>query len=119
MRHGRKNLDEEIKAIFGEETGNRDTSEEPSITYSEYVNKITHRALKKQELMLKKKMGKMREGEDESELHWPLSKCAWGVFFMKNVENLFCFFPYFKHYFCFFFHLIYKLAVKNMTFLNF
>lgn len=48
VRHGRKNLDEEIKAIFGEEERNKDTSEEPSITYSEYVNKITRRALNKQ-----------------------------------------------------------------------
>ena len=47
VRHGRKNLDEEIKAIFGEEERNRETSEEPSITYSEYVNKITRRALNK------------------------------------------------------------------------
>ena len=47
VRHGRKNLDEEIKAIFGEEERNKDTSEEPSITYSEYVNKITRRALNK------------------------------------------------------------------------
>ena len=47
VRHGRKNLDEEIKAIFGEEERNRETSEEPSITYSEYVNKITRRALTK------------------------------------------------------------------------
>ena len=65
VRHGRKNLDEEIKAIFGEEERNKDTSEEPSITYSEYVNKITRRALNKQKAM----MGKARKGktgDDES-----------------------------------------------------
>ena len=28
VRHGRKNLDEEIKAIFGEEERNKDNSEE-------------------------------------------------------------------------------------------
>ena len=41
VRHGRKNLDEEIKAIFGEEERKQDSSEEQSITYSEYVNKVT------------------------------------------------------------------------------
>ena len=41
VRHGRKNLDEEIKAIFGEEERRQDSSEEQSITYSEYVNKVT------------------------------------------------------------------------------
>eukprot|EP00806_Schmidingerella_arcuata_P002660 Macronucleus_3405.p2 GENE.Macronucleus_3405~~Macronucleus_3405.p2 ORF type:complete len:200 (+),score=70.96 Macronucleus_3405:1-600(+) len=48
VRHGRKNLDEEIKAIFGDEQRDKDTSEEQSITYSEYVEKITRRALKRQ-----------------------------------------------------------------------
>ena len=71
MRHGRKNLDDEIKAIFGEEQRDRDTSEEPSITYSEYVNKITHRALAKQAAMIKKR-AKWEVGQgDDSELHWP------------------------------------------------
>ena len=68
VRHGRKNLDDEIKAIFGEEQRDRDTSEEPSITYSEYVNKITHRALAKQAAMIKQKM-KWQVGQgDDSEL---------------------------------------------------
>ena len=66
MRHGRKNLDEEIKAIFGEEERNKDTSEEPSITYSEYVSKITRRALNKQAAFLGKKKGK---GDEESSMH--------------------------------------------------
>lgn len=65
VRHGRKNLDEEIKAIFGEEERNKDTSEEPSITYSEYVNKITRRALDKQAALLGKRKGK-GGGEDDS-----------------------------------------------------
>ena len=64
VRHGRKNLDEEIKAIFGEDSRDKDNSEEQSITYSEYVAKITRRALNKQSAMLKKKGGR---GEDESE----------------------------------------------------
>ena len=58
VRHGRKNLDEEIKAIFGEEERNKDTSEEQSITYSEYVNKITRRALNKQAAYIGRKKGK-------------------------------------------------------------
>ena len=45
VRHGRKNLDEEIKAIFGDEQRDRDTNEEQSITYSEYVDKINRRAI--------------------------------------------------------------------------
>ena len=64
VRHGRKNLDEEIKAIFGEEERNKDTSEEPSITYSEYVNKITRRALEKQMT----RNGRRGRGEEESEM---------------------------------------------------
>lgn len=56
-------MDEEIKAIFGEEERNKDTSEEPSITYSEYVSKITRRALEKQKAMIKKK-GKGLSNDD-------------------------------------------------------
>lgn len=68
VRHGRKNLDEEIKAIFGEEERNKDTSEEQSITYEEYVSKITRRALNKQAAMLGKKKG--RGNAEESDLRW-------------------------------------------------
>ena len=68
VRHGRKNLDEEIKAIFGEEERNKDTSEEQSITYSEYVNKITRRALNKQAQYIGRKKGKQRSGEDDSDM---------------------------------------------------
>ena len=50
VRHGRKNLDEEIKHIFGEGEGkgekNPDGSER-EITYAEYVESINMRALKK------------------------------------------------------------------------
>ena len=50
VRHGRKNLDEEIKHIFGEGEGkgekNPDGSER-EITYGEYVESINMRALKK------------------------------------------------------------------------
>ena len=67
VRHGRKNLDEEIKAIFGEEQRDKDNSEEQSITYSEYVNKITRRALAKHSSVFGKraKLG----NEDESQFH--------------------------------------------------
>ena len=44
MRHGRPNLDEEIKAIFGE---NEKTEEgnEKFIEYHDYIEKINHRAM--------------------------------------------------------------------------
>ena len=45
VRHGRKNLDAEIKHIFGEHEKNTDGSER-EITYGEYVQKIFARALK-------------------------------------------------------------------------
>ena len=63
VRHGRKNLDEEIKAIFGEEQRDKDTSEEQSITYSQYVEKITRRALTRQAAYLGKRE-KRRNNED-------------------------------------------------------
>ena len=67
VRHGRKNLDEEIKAIFGEEQRDKDNSEEQSITYSEYVNKITRRALAKQAAAARKKLQGGR-GDDDSDM---------------------------------------------------
>ena len=69
VRHGRKNLDEEIKAIFGEEQTNKDTAEEPSITYSEYVSKITRRALNKQAALLKQKNAGVLGQDEDSMLH--------------------------------------------------
>ena len=47
VRHGRAKLDDEIRAIFGEDEKNSDGSEK-EITYSEYVEKINKRALEKQ-----------------------------------------------------------------------
>ena len=67
VRHGRKNLDEEIKAIFGDDQRDKDTSEEQSITYSEYVNKITRRALAKQAAAARKKLQGGR-GDDDSDM---------------------------------------------------
>ena len=54
VRHGRAKLDEEIRAIFGDDSRD-DTSEEKSITYSEYVSKITRRALDRQAAAQKRK----------------------------------------------------------------
>ena len=63
VRHGREKLDEEIRAIFGDDQRNNDSSEEQSITYSEYVSKITRRALDRQaEMLRKKKKGGVEEG---------------------------------------------------------
>lgn len=44
VRHGRDRLDEEIKAIFGDEEKNKDGSDK-EITFGEYVEKIQARAL--------------------------------------------------------------------------
>ena len=44
VRHGRDKLDEEIKAIFGDEEKNPDGSDK-EITFGEYVEKIQSRAL--------------------------------------------------------------------------
>ena len=60
VRHGRKNLDEEIKAIFGEEDKPSNSNEEQSITYSEYVNKVTSRALKKHAAAIGRRNGKAK-----------------------------------------------------------
>ena len=46
VRYGRERLDDEIKAIFGEEEKNTDGSEK-EITYGEYVEKINLRALER------------------------------------------------------------------------
>ena len=47
VRYGRDRLDDEIKAIFGEDEKNDDGSEK-EITFGEYVEKINKRALKEQ-----------------------------------------------------------------------
>ena len=44
VRHGRERLDDEIKAIFGEEEKNADGTDK-EITYGEYLSKIQGRAL--------------------------------------------------------------------------
>ena len=55
VRYGRERLDDEIKAIFGEEEKNPDGSDK-QITYGEYVEKINLRALKQQQEYLKNKL---------------------------------------------------------------
>ena len=68
VRHGRKNLDEEIKAIFGEDNRDKDSSEEKSITYSEYASKITRRALDRQAVYLGRRKGTQGRKEDDSDM---------------------------------------------------
>lgn len=55
VRHGRERLDDEIRAIFGEEEKNPDGSEK-EITYGEYVDKINRRALEEQKKIMQAKM---------------------------------------------------------------
>ena len=69
VRHGRKNLDNEIRAIFGDEDRNPDSFEERSITYGEYVEKINNRALDihfpdKETLKKRKAEEKKKQQED-------------------------------------------------------
>lgn len=59
MRYGRERLDDEIRAIFGDDEKNPDGTEK-EITYSEYVEKINLRALERQkEYLRNKKKGKL------------------------------------------------------------
>ena len=67
VRHGRAKLDEEIRAIFGDDSRD-DTSEEKSITYSEYVSKITRRALDRQAAAQKRKAMGIGAAQDDSDM---------------------------------------------------
>ena len=51
VRYGRGRLDDEIKAIFGEDEKNAEGSEK-EITYGEYVEKINKRALEEQKKII-------------------------------------------------------------------
>lgn len=65
MRYGRDKLDDEIKAIFGEEEKNADGSDK-EITYGEYVEKIQSRALEiHKEAVKKLRAGKIELPEEE------------------------------------------------------
>ena len=59
MRHGRERLDQEIKAIFGDDDKTVDGVEK-SVTYSEFLEKILTRTrrefLEHEEMMNKKKI---------------------------------------------------------------
>ena len=58
VRYGRDKLDDEIKAIFGDEEKNKDGSDK-EISYGEYVEKILSRALEVHAEAIKK----LRKGE--------------------------------------------------------
>ena len=68
MRHGRERLDDEIRAIFGEDEKSPDGVEK-SITYKEFLGKINSRTrqefLKQEEIRAKKQipLGQDKEGE--------------------------------------------------------
>lgn len=67
VRYGRISLDDEIRAIFGEDEKNPDGSEK-EITYGEYVDKINRRALEEQKnIMLAKKSGQLKKQEHEDQ----------------------------------------------------
>ena len=51
VRYGRGRLDDEIKAIFGDEEKTAD-GQEREISYEEYVDKINHRALEEQKKII-------------------------------------------------------------------
>ena len=54
VRYGRERLDDEIKAIFGDEEKTTD-GQEKEITYSEYVAKVNRRALDDHSIKVKAK----------------------------------------------------------------
>ena len=59
VRYGRERLDDEIRAIFGEDEKTPD-GQEKEITYSEYIEKINKRALEEQKkIQLAKQKGKL------------------------------------------------------------
>lgn len=58
VRYGRDKLDDEIKAIFGDEEKNKDGSDK-EITYDVYLDKIQNRALE----IHKKAIEKLRKGQ--------------------------------------------------------
>merc|ERR1712166_1476369 len=65
VRHGRERLDDEIRAIFGDDEKDADGVEK-AIRYGEYVEKINLRALERQkEYLRNKKKGKLTSGPDD------------------------------------------------------
>ena len=65
VRYGRDRLDDEIKAIFGDEEKNEDGSEK-QISYGEYVDKINRRALEEQKKIIEDRhKGKLKPLHDD------------------------------------------------------
>ena len=65
VRYGRERLDDEIKAIFGDEEKNDDGSEK-EITFGEYVEKINKRALLEQQLkIIARRKGEISKEEED------------------------------------------------------
>jgi len=65
VRYGRERLDDEIKAIFGEDEKNPDGSEK-EISYGEYVEKINKRALLEQKTFIEdRQKGKLKSQLDK------------------------------------------------------
>ncbi|CDW78259.1 calmodulin-like protein [Stylonychia lemnae] len=67
VRYGRERLDDEIKAIFGDDEKNGDGSEK-EITYGEYVEKINKRALEEQKKIIQARMrGELKKQDNEDQ----------------------------------------------------
>ena len=66
VRYGRDRLDDEIKAIFGEEEKNPDGSDK-EIRFGEYVKKIELRALEKQKDFMRKKLEAIKAPDREED----------------------------------------------------
>lgn len=64
VRYGRDRLDDEIKAIFGEEEKNSDGSDK-EINFGEYVEKINKRALELQKDYMRNKLKSIKAPDPE------------------------------------------------------
>ena len=65
VRYGRGRLDDEIRAIFGEDEKNAEGSEK-EITYGDYVEKINKRALEEQKKIIQaRQKGELKKKEDD------------------------------------------------------
>jgi Ca2+-binding EF-hand superfamily protein len=65
VRYGRDRLDDEIKAIFGDEEKNADGTDK-EITFGEYVTKIDTRALRQQQEYMKNKLASIKAPNPEN-----------------------------------------------------
>lgn len=83
VRYGRERLDEEIKAIFGEEEKNQDGTEK-EITFGEYVEKINKRALEEQKKIIQARMRgelKKQDGDD----NWVIKEISFYTYKLQIV----------------------------------